>query len=567
MFRTHRTVFSSSLLSYRYCNRPISVFRSGDRRMSSPSASASSNGAIVIDNYVGGTFQAPAAGNYMDVINPSNSNVIGKVGLSSAKDVDAAVKVAKEAYESWSTNTTIKQRVAMMMKFHSLVEEHSQRLAELIVQENGKNITEALADVAKGNETVEWACSLPQLAKGSTLKVSSQVSCLDRRDPLGVVACIVPFNFPFMVPMWTVPIALVMGNAVVLKPSEKVPLTMQYAAKLFKEAGFPDGVFNMVQGTKESVEELIDHPDVRAVTFVGSSPIAKVVSHRCRSLEEPKRCTALGGAKNHLVALDDACVDTASSDITVSFAGCAGQRCMAASVLLLVDEHCNGEDATNDNTTLLLNKIVEKASQIKPGSGPKEMGPVIDKKSYEKILSYINHSEKMGAKILLDGRPWKSPNGGGNWIGPTIIQHTNRTDDKTMSEEVFGPVLSVYRVGSWEEAIEIENSNPFGNAASIYTTHGGNAEWFTSKFRASMLGVNIGIPVPREPFSFGGLYGTRSKYGDMDITGDGAMEFFSNRVKVTSKWPIVRGGNVSRKRKLQNGEPSLKDAANFAGQM
>jgi acyl-CoA reductase-like NAD-dependent aldehyde dehydrogenase len=310
-----------------------------------------------------------------------------------------------------------------------------------------------------------------------------------------------------------------------------------------KEAGIPDGVFNMVQGTREAVESIIDHPNVKAVTFVGSTPVARAVAARCRSLN--KRVTALGGAKNHLVALPDCEMEGAASDICVSFAGCAGQRCMAASVLLLVGQ----QDA-------LVSKLVSNASSIEPGSGPGQMGPVIDKASYEKIISYIQQAENDGAKILLDGRSWKQAKG--NWIGPTIILHSS-SQDKTMKEEVFGPVLSMYVCSSWEEAIEIENANPFGNAASVYTTNGGNAEWFLSKFRASMLGVNIGIPVPREPFSFGGLYGTVSKFGDMDITGDAGIEFFSNRIKVTSKWPVVRPV-VS----ATNGQV---DHANFAGTM
>jgi malonate-semialdehyde dehydrogenase (acetylating)/methylmalonate-semialdehyde dehydrogenase len=288
----------------------------------------------------------------------------------------------------------------------------------------------------------------------------------------------VPFNFPFMVPMWTVPIALVMGNTVILKPSEKVPLTMKRVADLIEEAGFPSGVFNMIQGTREAVEAIIDHPNVKAVTFVGSSPVANIVSTRCRAMN--KRCTALGGAKNHLVALDDCEVDGAADDITVSFAGCAGQRCMAASVLLTVGTQRG-----------LIEKIVDKASKIKAGNEPGSMGPVIDNVSYQKIISYIEDAEQSGAKLLLDGRNWKDAQEGGNWVGPTIIQHTSSAD-RTMKEEVFGPVLSIFETSTWEEAIEIENSNPFGNAASVYTTSGGNAEWFTSRFRASMMGVNVG---------------------------------------------------------------------------
>jgi acyl-CoA reductase-like NAD-dependent aldehyde dehydrogenase len=340
---------------------------------------------------------------------------------------------------------------------------------------------------------------------------------------------------------------------------------MKRVAGLIEEAGFPPGVFNMVQGTRDAVEALIDHPKVQAVTFVGSSPVAKMVSNRCRAIS--KRCNALGGAKNHLVALDDCEIDGAASDIVVSFAGCAGQRCMAASVLLLVDEQPQ-----------LLEAIVSKASSIEPGNGPTQMGPVIDEASYKKIVSYIEAAEEDGAVILLDGRKNEkySAKTEGNWIGPTIILHKSSAD-KTMREEVFGPVLSVYVASSWDEAIQIENSSPFGNAASIYTTNGGNAEYFTSQFNAGMLGINIGIPVPREPFQFGGLYGTQSKYGDLDITGMGGMEFFSNRIKITSKWPTVAVSTVSsaaatattngKRSHSEMDQSSSNDAANFAGSM
>ena len=478
--------------------------------------------------------------------------------MSDGQDVKKAVASASVAFESWS-NLTIKTRAGIMMKFHSLVQKHADELAKLIVLENGKNYTEALADVAKGNETVEYACSLPQLAQGKTLEVSRGVMCQDRRDPLGVVACIVPFNFPFMVPMWTTPIALVMGNCVVLKPSEKVPLTMRRVAELMEEAGFPPGVFNMVNGGVEAVNEIIDHPDVKAVTFVGSSPVADIVATRCRNLN--KRCTALGGAKNHLIALPDCELESAARDIVVSFAGCAGQRCMAASVLLVVG---GGEE--------LLKIVVEKAAALKHGTEPGCMGSVIDANSKKKILSYVAASEESGAKVLLDGRDWQKEHGssGGEWIGPTIIKHES-SSDKAVKEEIFGPVLSVVSVKTWQEAILIENSNPFGNAACIYTSSGSHADWFTSRFRASMLGVNIGIPVPREPFSFGGLYGTKSKYGDMDITGDGAMEFFSNRIKVSSRWPTPQALEYTAGEEsaavVMNGVNGATDHANFNGRI
>jgi len=505
-----------------------------------------------IDNYIGGSFVAPTGGNYLDVLDPAvPDKVVARCAVSTTKDVELAVESAQKAFPAWS-KMTIKARAAIMMKFHMIIQRETKELAEMIVLENGKNYTEAVADVAKANETVEYACSLPQMAQGKILRVSSQVSCQDRRLPLGVVASIVPFNFPVMVPMWTLPIALVMGNTVICKPSEKVPMAMHRIAELAQEAGFPPGVFNLVNGVKEAAEALIDHPKVRAVTFVGSSPVAEIVSARCRALN--KRCTSLGGAKNHLVALPDCEPDSAASDITVSFAGCAGQRCMAASVLLLVG---------GESQEALLNKVVDLSSKIEPGNKAGQLGPVIDAASYKKIIGYIEAAEKDGAQILLDGRSWNTKDGcKGNWIGPTIIKH-KQSSDKTMKEEVFGPVLSVYHASSWEEAIAIENANPFGNAASIYTTSGGNADWFLERFRAAMLGVNIGIPVPREPFSFGGLYGTKSKYGDMDITGDSAIEFFSNRIKVTSKWPITQ----SRKRSSEAAAGETKDHANFAGSM
>jgi malonate-semialdehyde dehydrogenase (acetylating)/methylmalonate-semialdehyde dehydrogenase len=407
---------------------------------------------------------------------------------------------------------TIKARAAIMLKFHGLVRDNAHELAQLIVHENGKNMNEALADVAKGNETVEYACSLPQLAQGQMLRVSGEATCFDRRDALGICASIVPFNFPFMVPMWTLGVATVLGNAMILKPSEKVPLTMRKTMELVEEAGFPPGVIQLVQGQgPQVVDPLMEHKSVKAITFVGSSPVAKLVAEKCHSLH--KRVLALGGAKNHLVVLGDCDVESAAQDITVSFAGCAGQRCMAASVLLLVGD--------GPSQQAVLHGIIEKAAAIPPGCASGELGPVIDQTSYHKIQSYLADAEANGAEILLDGRSdnWASgeKEAGGYWMGPTVIHHTH-SSDKAVREEIFGPVLSVYTCSSWEEALEIENSNEFGNAASVYTSNGGAAEWFTSKFRAGMLGVNIGIPVPREPFSFGGLAGTKSKYGGTYIS-------------------------------------------------
>jgi len=515
-----------------------------------------------LSNFINGKFVPSKATKFAEVVSPANGKTVAVVPLSTVSELDEAVTVAKAAFDSWST-VTMKQRAAIMMKFHSLMDKHAQELAEIIVKENGKNIVEALADVAKGNETVEWACSLPQIAQGKLLEVSKGISCQDIRQPLGVVAAIVPFNFPAMVPMWTIPISLTVGNCVILKPSEKVPLTMMRIVELMTEAGIPPGVFQIVHGAAEIVTGMCDHPDISAVSFVGSSKVAEIVANRCRALN--KRVLALGGAKNHLIALPDCDIGMAARDIVASYAGCCGQRCMAASALILV--------GNNDETDALLNEVVATAAKLQPGQQGGQVGPLIDGIAKDRVLKYINEAEASGVKVLLDGRSWAKTRTEGFWVGPTVLLH-NSASDPAMQDEIFGPVLSVLRVNTWEEAIEIENANPYGNAACIYTEKGAHAEWFIKRFRAAMLGVNIGIPVPREPFSFGGLYGTKSKYGDCDITGDGAMEFFTNRIKVTSKWTASYGtsnsaaqnGHVAKKART---DPTthVEDKGNFDGKM
>uniref|UniRef100_M4BTS9 methylmalonate-semialdehyde dehydrogenase (CoA acylating) n=1 Tax=Hyaloperonospora arabidopsidis (strain Emoy2) TaxID=559515 RepID=M4BTS9_HYAAE len=490
-------------------------------------------GPLTALNLLNGAFVPPVEEKYIDVISPSTGQVIGKCALSSDTDVQQAVAKGQEAFAQWR-RTTVKARAAIMFKFHTLLKQyqdaiehrinyghlfiyfifHPDELVDLVVLENGKNRTEALASIMKGNETVEYACSLPQVVQGRTLQVSRGITCQEVRDPLGVVACIVPFNFPIMVPMWTIPIALTMGNCVILKPSEKI-----------------------INGTADPVNSLCDHPGIAAVTFVGSSHVAQLVARRCRALD--KRVLALGGAKNHLVALPDADADVASKDIVASYAGCAGQRCMAASVLLLVGD-----------CSKLLDTIVAKSKELIRGTGAGQVGALIDDASKTRVLKYINQAEATGVKVLVDGRSWAQQSTG-FWVGPTVLLHTN-PKDAAMTDEIFGPVLSVYCVNSFDEALRIENENEYGNAAAIYTSNGAYAEYFQSRFRAGMIGVNIGVPVPREPFSFGGMYGTKSKFGDMDITGDGCVEFFSTRRKITSKWSA---GNTSG------------DAANFSGQL
>jgi acyl-CoA reductase-like NAD-dependent aldehyde dehydrogenase len=326
---------------------------------------------------------------------------------------------------------------------------------------------------------------------------------------------------------------------------------MQKIAELLKEAGLPKGVFNLVHGTVEVVNRLCAHPDIAGMTFVGSSRVAEIVATKCHGLN--KRVLALGGAKNHLVAAEDCDVGMANKDIVASFAGCAGQRCMAASALILID---------SPNSDNVLKAIVDTASKLAPGQNPGQVGPVIDGIAKERVLKYIADAKKGGAEILLDGSSWANKDQG-FWVGPTVILHSNASDP-ALTEEIFGPVLSVIKVKTWEDAIAIENANPYGNAACIYTESGATAEWFTKRFNSAMMGVNIGIPVPREPFSFGGLYGTKSKYGDFDITGDGAMEFFTNRRKITSKWTASYSSGAGDTKRLKTDN---LDKANFDGKM
>ncbi|RIA98716.1 Aldehyde/histidinol dehydrogenase [Glomus cerebriforme] len=476
----------------------------------------------ILQNFIGGEYvdSIQTSCKYVPVTTPHTGKVIAQCPVSTAEDVEKAVEVAKKAFKTWSART-VKDRVQTLFRFHNLLHTHIDELADLIVLEHGKNKAEAIASIAKGAETVEYATSLPQLIQGKILDVSRGVTCNDTRVPLGVVASIVPFNFPIMVPMWTLPIAIATGNTLILKPSEKVPLTMNRVVALLKEAGVPDGVVNLVNGTVDAVNAICDHPDIKAVTFVGTSHVANLVMERCHKLG--KRVLALGGAKNHLIASPDCNVETTSTDVVNSFSGCAGQRCMAASVLLIIGSQPE-----------LLERIIAKATALQPGSKAGEVGPVIDKASLDKITSYIEASEQGGANVLVDGRSWTKSHTEGFWIGPTIIFHNNK-EDKALHDEIFGPVLSIFQCSNKEEAIEIENNNPYGNAACIYTTTGATAEWFITRFSAAMCGVNIGVPVPREPFSFGGI--NRSKFGNfVDITGDGGVEFFTWRRKVTTRW-------------------------------
>ncbi len=477
-----------------------------------------------IQNYINGKFVDASSERKLKVISPVDGNFLSTVPMSTARDLDDAVKAAKAAFPAWS-KLPIKERVQVFFRYKYLLEKNLKELAELVQEENGKIYNEAVAEVEKSIELTEFACSLPQLVTGEILEVSKGVECRTEHVPLGVVASIVPFNFPSMVPNWTIPNAIALGNCMVLKPSEKVPLSSGRLAQLLKEAGLPDGVFNIVNGDSEIVEAICDHPGIQAVSFVGSTKVAKIVYQR--STHNYKRALALGGAKNHLMVLPDAKADMTAQNVAASMSGCAGQRCMAASAMVGVG-----------NVDHIIDKICEEAKKIIPG---KNLGAVISKESKERIEKYITEAEQQGAKILVDGRgAIVEGKENGTYVGPTVIDYV-KPDMAVAKEEIFGPVLSIMRTGTLDEAIAIENASPYGNAASVFTQNGGYARYVMEKASAGMIGVNVGVPVPREPFSFGGW--NESKFGVGDITGKSSIEFWTKLKKSTTKWNPEAGIN------------------------
>lgn len=467
-------------------------------------------------NYIEGKFKSNGS-KTMDVLSPVDGTIISVVLLSDKTALDEAVQAAQKAYPEWS-GRTIKERVQVFYKFRSLLEENIEELTELVHVENGKTHSEARAEVLKGMELTEFACSLPQLLNDEIQEVSKGVECRTSHAPLGVVASITPFNFPHMVPLWTLPNAVALGNCMILKPSEQVPLSAQRIANLLEKAGLPDGVFNIVNGDREIVEAICDHPGIEAVSFVGSTRVAKIVYRRASS--NLKRCLALGGAKNHLIVLSDAHPEMAATNIAASMSGCAGQRCMAASAMVAVGK-----------VDHIVEKLCEEARTIVPG---KNLGSVISKEAKERIERYITEAEEAGAKVLVDGRNAKvEGHQGGFYVGPTVIDFVT-PDMKIATEEVFGPVLAIMRTNDLDEAIRIENRSNYGNASSVFTQNGGLANYVTERVSAGMVGVNIGVPVPREPFSFGGW--NESRFGVGDITGKSSIAFWTKLKKTTTKW-------------------------------
>ena len=461
--------------------------------------------------------QISGNGQMLEVFSPLNGQVISEVPLSSADVVDEAVTAAREAFPAWSA-LTLKERVQIFFRYRQLLEKYRTELVALVSEENGKTSAEAAAEVDKSIELTEFATSLPQLCAGKIEIVSRGVECRSERHPLGVVASISPFNFPNMVPNWTIPNALALGNTMILKPSEQVPLSANRIAEILAEAGLPKGVLNVVHGAQAAVEAICDHPGIDAVSFVGSTKVAKIVYQRATS--NLKRALCLGGAKNHLIVLPDANEEMTASDVAASMTGCAGQRCMAASAMVAVGK-----------VDAIIDRLCEETKKIIPG---KNLGAIISQQAKERIEGYIAEAEAQGAKILVDGRDATvEGKENGYYVGPTVIDFVT-PDMKIAKEEVFGPVLAILRTSTLDEAIEIENNSPYGNAASVFTQSGRLAKYVADHASAGMIGVNIGVPVPREPFSFGGW--NESKFGTGDITGESSIEFWTKLKKTTTKW-------------------------------
>jgi malonate-semialdehyde dehydrogenase (acetylating)/methylmalonate-semialdehyde dehydrogenase len=473
----------------------------------------------LLGNWIGNRHVPSSAADSQPVTAPWTGTELARVPLGGAADVDAAVAACAAAFPAWSA-TPIKERVQVSFRLKALLERDLEILAGLILQENGKSMAEARADVLKAIELTEFACALPNTIAGQSLEVSKGITCRTERLPLGVVASITPFNFPVMVPAWTLPVALTVGNTMVLKPSEQVPLSALRLAELYREAGLPDGVLSVIHGGEAVVNALCDHPGIRALSFVGSTRVAKLVYSR--SAAAGKRVLALGGAKNHLILLPDADPDTAPKQVVESAIGCAGQRCMAASVLVAVG-----------NCEPLITKMAEYAASVPLGS---QLGAIINARSLERIEGYIARAQEDGAKLLVDGRGRKPADpamAGGRWVGPTLIDGL-QPEHPAACDEIFGPVLSILHVDTLEEALRIENNSPYGNACSVFTRSGAAADYVLSHASAGMCGVNVGVPVPREPFAFGGW--NESRFGHGDLTGMAGVAFWTQDRKITTKW-------------------------------
>ena len=478
----------------------------------------------VIPMWINGKAVESKSGRFGDVFDPALGESTKKVGFANQDEINATVAAAKAAFPAWRDLSTAR-RQAIMFRFRELLEAKKPELAAIITAEHGKVLSDALGEITRGQEVVEFACGLPHLLKGEfSENASTNVDVYSIKQPLGIAGIISPFNFPAMVPMWFFPVAIAAGNTVILKPSEKDPTAAIWMAELWKEAGLPDGVFNVLNGDKEAVDGLLNHPDVASISFVGSTPIAQYIYET--SAKNGKRVQALGGAKNHMLVLPDADLDlVADSAVNAGF-GSAGERCMAISVVVAVEPVADA----------LIEKIKERMATIKVGDGRRncDMGPLVTKQHLEKVSSYIAIAEKDGASVVVDGRGVVADGAPeGFWLGPTLIDKVP-TSSKVYQEEIFGPVLSVVRVKTYDEGLELINSGAFGNGTAIFTNDGGAARKFQNQVQVGMIGINVPIPVPVAHFSFGGW--KQSLFGDSRAHGEEGFRFFTQTKVITSRW-------------------------------
>ena len=497
-----------------------------------PDHTAAPTGLREITHWIGGAERAGTSGRFGDVYNPATGHVQAKVPLANRQELEAAVAAAREAFPGWSAQPPLR-RARVLFRFRELFEKNMDRFAEIITSEHGKVLSDAKGEATRGMEVIEFATGIPHLIKGEFSEmVGSDVDSWSMRQPLGVVAGITPFNFPAMVPMWMFPIALACGNTFVLKPSERDPSASILIAQLLKEAGLPDGVFNVLHGDKESVDGLLEHPDVKAISFVGSTPIAQYVYTKGTS--HGKRVQALGGAKNHMIVMPDADMDQAADALVGAAYGSAGERCMAISIAVTVG---------HETADVLRDKIIERIEKLKilPGTDrDADMGPLVTKVHLERVSGYLDTGTKEGAELVVDGRKSALPKGEGFFMGATIFDHV-KPEMNIYKDEIFGPVLGLVRASNFKTALELINEHEFGNGTAIFTRDGDTAREFARSVQAGMVGINIPIPVPMAFHSFGGW--KRSLFGDHSIYGMEGVRFYTRLKTITARWPTgIREG-------------------------
>ncbi|WP_424809513.1 CoA-acylating methylmalonate-semialdehyde dehydrogenase [Rhodococcus sp. 27YEA15] len=486
-----------------------------------------------VSHWSGGTFFAGTSTDTAPVTNPATGIVTGSVALANVQDARAVIDAAESAFPAWR-DTSLAKRTTVLFTFRELLNARKGELAEIITAEHGKVLSDALGEVSRGQEVVEFACGIAHLLKGGmTENASTNIDVASFRQPLGPVAIISPFNFPAMVPMWFFPLAIATGNTVVLKPSEKVPTAALWIAQLWAEAGLPAGVFNVLHGDKTAVDELLSNPAIKAISFVGSTPIARYVY--TTGTANGKRVQALGGAKNHAIVLPDADLNLAADAMVNAGFGSAGERCMAISVLV----------AVGDIADTLVTKIAERTRTLTTGDGTTnpDMGPLITQAHRDKVASYIDTGEKDGATVVVDGRTVQA-NGGpdGFWLGPTLIDHVS-TDMSIYTDEIFGPALCVVRVDTYDQALHLVNASPYGNGTAIFTNDGGAARRFHNDIEVGMVGINVPVPVPMAYYSFGGW--KNSLFGDSHAHGTEGIHFFTRGKVVTTRWLDPSHGGIN----------------------